>query len=265
MYEFEYQKPSSLSEAASAIKSADDGSLLAGGQTLLPTMKQRLASPSDLVDLSGVPGLSGISVVDGNVVIGAMTTHAAVAASADVKSNIAGLAKLAGCIGDPQVRHRGTIGGSIANNDPAADYPGACLGLGATIVTNNREISADDFFVGLFETALDDGEIITAVRFPIPEKSDYSKFAQPASRFSLVGAFVAKTSNGARVAITGAGQAGVFRVPAMESALNGDFSAASVGSISLPSDDLNSDIHGSADYRAHLVTVMAKRAVDGCG
>ncbi|MBT5107275.1 MAG: xanthine dehydrogenase family protein subunit M [Rhodospirillaceae bacterium] len=265
MYEFEYQKPGSLSEAASALKSADDGSLLAGGQTLLPTMKQRLASPSDLVDLAGVPDMSGISVDGGNIVVGAMTTHAAVAGSADVQSNIPGLAKLAGCIGDPQVRHRGTIGGSIANNDPAADYPGACLGLGATIVTDSREISADDFFVGLFETALNDGEIITAVRFPIPETSDYAKFPQPASRFSLVGAFVARTSSGARVAITGAGQEGVFRVPEMEAALNSNFAAGAVASISVPSDDLNSDIHGSAEYRAHLVTVMAKRAVDGCG
>ena len=265
MYNFEYQKPGSLDEAAGSLKSAEDGTLLAGGQTLLPTLKQRLASPTDLVDLSGVPGLTGITVEGGNVVIGAMTTHAEVAGSSDVQSNIPGLAKLAGCIGDPQVRHRGTIGGSIANNDPAADYPGGCLGLGATIVTNSREITADDFFVGLFETALEEGEIITAIRFPIPEKSDYAKFPQPASRFSLVGAFVAKTSSGVRVAITGAGDDGVFRVADMETALDGDFSADAVAGISIPADDLNSDIHGSADYRAHLVTVMTKRAVNGCG
>jgi len=264
MYQFEYQKPGSLDEASGSLKSAEDGSLLAGGQTLLPTLKQRLASPSDLVDLANVPDLAGITIEGGNVVIGAMTTHATVAASSDVQSNIPGLAKLAGCIGDPQVRHRGTIGGSIANNDPAADYPGGCLGLGATIVTNNREIGADDFFVGLFETALEEGEIITAVRFPIPEKSDYAKFPQPASRFSLVGSFVAKTAEGVRVAITGAGDDGVFRVAEMEAALSANFSADAVANISVSADDLNSDIHGSADYRAHLVTVMTKRAVDGC-
>ena len=194
MYEFDYKRPASLADAVSALQAAEDGSLLAGGHTLLPTLKQRLARPSDLIDISQIGELSGISVDGDTVIVGATTTHAAVEGSDTVRGMIPALADLAGIIGDPQVRHRGTIGGSIANNDPAADYPGAVLGLGATVVTNSREIAADDFFQGLFETALAEDEIITAVRFPKPEKAAYMKFPQPASRFSLVGAFVAKTS-----------------------------------------------------------------------
>ena len=196
MYEFNYKRPASLADALSALQAAADGQFLAGGHTLLPTLKQRLARPSDLIDISQIGELSGISVEGDTVTVGATTTHAEVNGSSAVHAAIPALADLAGMIGDPQVRHRGTISGSVANNDPAADYPGAVLGLGATVVTNNREISADDFFQGLFETALDVGEVITAVRFPNPEKAAYMKFPQPASRFSLVGAFVAKTSGG---------------------------------------------------------------------
>jgi len=265
MYEFDYKRPASLADAVSALQAAEDGQLLAGGHTLLPTLKQRLARPSDLIDISQIGELSGISVDGDTVTIGATTTHGEVEGSDAVRGAIPALADLAGMIGDPQVRHRGTIGGSIANNDPAADYPGAVLGLGATVVTNNREIAADDFFQGLFETALDEGEIITAVHFPKPEKAAYMKFPQPASRFSLVGAFVAKTSGGVRVAVTGAGQDGVFRVTEMEQALDANFSADAIASIAVSDADLNSDIHGSAEYRAHLVGVMAKRAVAACG
>lgn len=265
MYEFDYKKPASLADAVSALQSAEDGKLLAGGHTLLPTLKQRLARPSDLIDISAISELSGITVSGDTVTIGATTPHAEVEGSDAVRGAIPALADLAGMIGDPQVRHRGTIGGSIANNDPAADYPGAVLGLGATVVTNTREIAADDFFVDLFETALAEDEIITAVRFPVPEKACYMKFAQPASRFSLVGAFVAKTSGGVRVAVTGAGQSGVFRVAEMESALSANFSADAIANIKVSDSDLNSDIHGSAEYRAHLIGVMASRAVAACG
>ena len=265
MYEFDYKRPASLADAVSALQTAEDGQLLAGGHTLLPTLKQRLARPSDLIDISQISELSGISVDGDTATIGATTTHGEVEGSDAVRGAIPALADLAGMIGDPQVRHRGTIGGSIANNDPAADYPGAVLGLGATVVTNNREIAADDFFQGLFETALDEGEIITAVCFTKPEKAAYMKFPQPASRFSLVGAFVAKTSDGVRVAVTGAGQDGVFRVTEMEQALDANFSADAIASIAVSDADLNSDIHGSAEYRAHLVGVMAKRAVAACG
>lgn len=265
MYEFDYKKPTSLADAVSALQGAEDGKLLAGGHTLLPTLKQRLARPSDLIDISKIGELRGITVDGDAVTVGATTPHAEVEASDAVRSMIPALADLAGVIGDPQVRHRGTIGGSIANNDPAADYPGAVLGLGATVVTNTREISADDFFVSLFETALAEDEIITAVRFPKPEKACYMKFAQPASRFSLVGAFVAKTAGGVRVAVTGAGQEGVFRVTEMEAALNANFSADAIANIAVPDDNLNTDIHGSAEYRAHLIGVMAKRAVIACG
>ena len=202
MYDFNYQKAGSIDQAAAAVKKAEDGTYLAGGMTLLPTLKQRLAKPSDVIDLSSIGDLAGIKVEGDNVVIGAMTTHAAVAGSTDVAGKIPALAALAGGIGDPQVRNRGTIGGSIANNDPAADYPAACLGLGATIVTNSREIAADDFFQGLFETALEDGEIITAVSFPAAEAACYMKFENPASRYAIVGVFVAKTGGGTRVAVT---------------------------------------------------------------
>ena len=264
MYNFDYKRVSALDEAVSALKSAEDGKLLAGGMTILPTIKQRLAQPSDLIDLAGVAELKGIKSEGDTLIIGAMTTHYAVASNADVKAKNPALADLAEGIGDPAVRNRGTIGGSVANNDPAADYPAACLGLAATIRTNKREILADDFFKGLFETALEDDEVITAVSFPAPEKAFYMKFPNPASRYAIVGAFVAKASGGIRVAITGAGQDGVFRQTEMESALTANFSPDAVAGISVSPDDLNSDIHASSEYRAHLIGVMVKRAVAGC-
>ncbi len=260
MYAFDYKSPSSLNEAAQMLQNSDDGMLLAGGHTLLPTMKQRLASASDLIDLGGVSELQGISVSDRSVTIGAMTTHAQVAASSDVMNAIPALADLAGGIGDPQVRNKGTIGGSIANSDPSADYPAALVGLGATVNTNSRSISADDFFTGMFETALGENEIVTSVTFPIPDTAGYCKFPNPASRYAIVGVFVSKSAGGVRVAVTGAAPS-VFRAGEMESALASSFDASSVADISVPADDMNSDIHASAQYRAHLVTVMAKRAV----
>ncbi len=262
MYEFDYHRASSVADAAGALGKADDGSLIAGGQTLLPTMKMRLASPSDLVDIGFLEELKGISVEGGGVKIGAATTHAEVAGSSDVASNIPALAALAGGIGDPHVRHMGTIGGSVANNDPAADYPAACLALGATINTDKRSIAADDFFTGLFETALQEGEIITSVTFPGADKAAYMKFANPASRYAMVGVFVAQTGDGVRVAVTGAGEDGVFRVADMESALGGDFSSGAISGVSVSSDGLASDIHAGSEYRAHLIGVMARRAVD---
>ncbi|MDF1791570.1 MAG: xanthine dehydrogenase family protein subunit M [Thalassobaculaceae bacterium] len=265
MYDFAYHKPSSVADAVAARSGAEDGTYVAGGMTLVPTLKQRLAQPSDLVDLGGVGELKGISVSGNTVTIKAMTTHAAVANSSEVQAAIPALAALAGGIGDPQVRNRGTIGGSIANNDPAADYPAACLALGATIKTDKRELSADDFFTGLFETALEDGEMVVSISFPKPEKAAYQKFDNPASRYALVGVFAAKTGSGARVAVTGAGQDGVFRVPAMESALSTNWSAGAVDGIAVDAGTLNADIHASAEYRAHLITVMAKRAVSAAG
>lgn len=261
MYDFEYQRASSAADAAEKLQAADDGMLVAGGMTLIPTLKQRLAQPSTLVDLADVSDLVGIDVTGDTVTIGAMTTHSAVAHSKDVQSVIPALAALAEGIGDPQVRHRGTIGGSIANNDPAADYPAACLGLGATIVTGKREIGADDFFEGLFTTALEEGEVVTAVQFPKPKRAAYMKFPNPASRYAIVGVFVAETNDGVRVAVTGAGDDGVFRVAEMEQALSSNFSPDAVAGISVPISGLNSDIHASSEYRAHLITVMAKRAV----
>ncbi len=258
MYEFEYRKPASLDQAVAMLD--EDAKILAGGQSLLPTMKMRLASPGALVDLAAIPGLSGITVAGNTVEIGAMTRHADVAASKEVAEAIPALADLAGKIGDRQVRNRGTIGGSLANNDPAADYPAAVLGLGATVHTNKRAIAADDFFQGLFETALEEDEIITKVSFPLPEAAAYEKFVQPASRFALVGVFVAKTGSGVRVAVTGAGP-GVFRATALETALGGSFTPAALDNVEIAADGLNNDLHGSAEYRAHLVTVLAKRAV----
>ena len=260
MYEFNVHKPGSVADAVAALQGADDGKFMAGGQTLIPTLKQRLASPSDVVDLAGVGELKGISDEGSAVKIGAMTTHADVAASDVVKSQIPALAHLAGHIGDPQVRNRGTIGGSIANADPAADYPAAVVGLNATVHTNQRTIAADDFFTGMFETALGDDEIITAVSFPKPDKAGYEKFPNPASRYAIVGVMVAQTGGQTRVAVTGAGPS-VFRSADAESALAGSFSADALGGLSVSSADLNSDIHASAEYRAHLVGVMAKRAV----
>jgi carbon-monoxide dehydrogenase medium subunit len=260
MYDFIYQRPTSLDAAIKALGAAGDGKYLAGGMTLIPTMKQRLAQPSDLIDLSGIDGLSGIRREGDELVIGATTTHAEVAASDEVRAAIPALAELANHIGDPAVRARGTIGGSIANADPAADYPAAVVGLAATVQTNKRSVAADDFFTGLFETALDDDELVTAVRFPIPARAGYAKFPNPASRYAVVGVLVAEGPGGTRVAVTGAG-ASVFRVADMEKALAGDFSPQAVADISVSASGLNSDIHASDEYRAHLVTVMAKRAV----
>ncbi|MEN8195043.1 MAG: xanthine dehydrogenase family protein subunit M [Pseudomonadota bacterium] len=265
MYEFNYRRPGSVADAINAVKSADEGQFLAGGQTLLPTLKQRLAMPSDLVDLAGIGDLRGISVDGGNIVIGAMTRHADVAIAAEIQAKIPTLAALAGDIGDRQVRNRGTLGGSIANNDPAADYPAACLALGATVTTNERTLSAEDFFTGLFETALGESEMVTSVSFPAPDKAAYMKFKNPASRYAIVGVFVAKTGSDVKVAVTGAGSGGVFRVSEMESALESNFDVTALESVSVPEDGLNSDIHAAADYRAHLIGVMAKRAVEACG
>jgi aerobic carbon-monoxide dehydrogenase medium subunit len=264
MYNFNYLRPASLADAAKALSASADAKLVAGGQTLLPTMKQRLAQPSDLIDLGGIAELKGIKTEGNNLVIGAMTTHAEVAESAAVKSAIPALAILADGIGDPQVRNRGTIGGSISNNDPAADYPAGLVGLGATVVTNKRKIAADDFFKGMFETALEAGEIVTAVSFPKPDKAAYAKFPQPASRFALVGVFVSKSGSNVRVAVTGAGPK-VFRQADFEKALAANFSADALKAAKQSASGLNSDIHGSADYRAHLVGVMARRAVAAAG
>jgi carbon-monoxide dehydrogenase medium subunit len=260
MYSFNYQKTKSVADAAAALGKNADAKLLAGGQSLVAAMKLRLSQPAQLVDLGEVAELRGIKVDGGNVTIGAMTRHAEVASSADVKKAIPALAALAGMIGDRMVRNMGTLGGAVAHNDPAADYPAAVLGLGATVITNKRKIAADDFFKGLFETALQAGEIITAVSFPAPKRAAYVKFKNPASRYAMVGVFVADTAGGPRVAVTGAGP-GVFREAAMEKALAGKFAPESVANIAVKASGLNTDIHASAEYRAHLVTVMAKRAV----
>jgi len=261
MHSFDYAAPSSVNDAVAAL-SNEDAKLLAGGQTLLPTMKQRLAAPSVLVDLSKIAGLAGVSREGDMIVIGAMTRHADVATDAIVKAAIPALASLAAGIGDPAVRHRGTIGGSLANNDPAADYPAAALALGAVIVTNKREIAADAYFTGMFETALEDNEIITKVKFPTPEKAAYQKFRNPASRYAMAGVFVAKTKGGVRVAVTGAGSGGVYRETAMEQALAANFTAAAIKGIKADAGKMISDMHGDAEYRANLVNVMAKRAVE---
>lgn len=260
MYPFKYHKASTVRGAVALLRKAEEPKLLAGGQTLIPTMKQRLASPKNLIDLAGC-GLSGIEQKGRTLVIGAMTTHAEVASSPVVQQAIPALASLAGHIGDPHVRHRGTIGGSVANNDPAADYPAALLALGATIHTNKRKIAADDFFAGLFSTALEEDEIITRIALPIPGKAGYVKFPNPASRYALVGVFVAKKGRSVRVAVTGAGSNGVFRHKAMEEALSKRFNAKALEGITTPAADMNGDIHASPDYRAHLVGVIAKRAV----
>lgn len=261
MYDFSFVKPSTVADAVTALAS-EDAQALGGGQTLIPTMKQRLASPEKLVSLTGIADMQGVSQSGGALTIGGATTHATAAAHA---GGFAGLAILAGGIGDPAVRNRGTIGGSLANNDPAACYPSAALATGATIVTNTREIAADDFFQGMFETALEEGEIITAVRMPIPEASNYQKFEQPASRFALVGVFVAKYASGVRVAVTGASEGGVFRWSEAEAALGSNFSADAVSTLSVAPDDMIEDLHGSKAYRAHLVKVMTGRAVAAAG
>src|SRR5256714_14087109 len=262
MYEFDYVRAASLDDAAKRLAN-EEAKLVAGGMTLIPTLKFRLAKPAELIDLGGLGNLKGISE-DGNaVVIGAMTRHADVHRSDVVKRVIPSLAAMAGMIGDPAVRNRGTIGGSIANNDPAADYPAAVVALNATVRTNKREIAADSFFTGMFETALAPDEIITAVRFPKVDAGNYQKFRNPASRYAIVGVYVAKTGGNVRLAVTGAGPC-VFRVPEMEAALAKSFTADAIKDITIPQDGLNSDIHASAEYRAHLVGVMARRAVAGC-
>lgn len=266
MYQTTYHRAGSIDEAAGLFAKGSEARYLAGGHTLLPVMKQRLAAPSDVIDIATIKDLVGIEVSADTLTVRAATTHYDVAQSADVRKAIPALADLASMIGDPAVRYRGTIGGSLANNDPAADYPAAVLGLGATIKTNKRTIAADDFFQGLFTTALEDGELMTAVAFPIPAKAAYAKFRHPASRFALTGVFVAKTRSGdVRVAVTGASQNGVMRMPDMEAALKANWSATALDSITVSPGGLMDDIHGSADYRANLVRVMAQRAVTAAG
>lgn len=263
MYQTTYTRPGSLTEAAGLL--TGEAKLLAGGQTLIPTLKQRLASPSALVDIARLPELSGIAVSGGRLTIGAATTHATVAGSAEVRGAIPALSKLAAGIGDPHVRHRGTLGGSVANDDPAADYPAAVLGLGATVVTNRREIAADDFFLGLFTTALAEDEIIVRIAFPVPQKAAYAKFANPASRYAMAGVFVAHTGGSVRVAVTGAGSNGVFRWTEAEAALAATFSPAALDALTVDEGEMLSDLHADAAYRANLVKVMAKRAVAAAG
>ena len=260
MQAFAYSSPASVADAVKA-GGQTDAKFLGGGQSLLPSMKLGLAAPSALIDLGGIAELKGIRVDGSTVTIGAATTHAAVAASAEVRKAIPGLADLAGHIGDRQVRNRGTIGGSLANDDPAACDPAAVLGLGATVHTSQRKIAADDFFLGMFTTALNEGEIITAVSFPIPEKAGWQKFKQPASRFSLVGVFVSKGPAGVRVAVTGAGASGVFRASELEGKLAANWAPSAVAGATVSPDELNSDLHGSAAYRAALIPVLASRAV----
>lgn len=258
MHNFDFAKPSTIADAARAL-GADGAQALSGGQTLIPTMKQRLAAPSVLVSLTGIKEMQGVCMGDGGLHIGAATPHVVVAKEA--AKHYPALAALAGGIGDPAVRSRGTIGGSIANNDPAACYPSAVLASGATVVTNKRKIAADDYFQGLFSTALEDGEFVTSVVFPIPQKAAYVKFNQPASRFALTGVFVAKYANGVRVAVTGAGNDGVFRWKEAEAALSANFSAAAISGLTVDPAGMNTDLHGSAAYRANLVKVLTARAV----
>ncbi len=261
MYAFKYHRPATLRKAVSLVAKHEDAKLLAGGQTLLPTMKNRLASPGHIVDLGALADLVGVAKKGRTLVIGAMTKHADVATNADVIANLPGLAALAGNIGDPAVRNRGTIGGSVANNDPAADYPAACLALGAIIVTSKRKVPADEFFSGLFSTVLEDGEVVTKIVFPIAAKFSYVKFPNPASRYALVGVAVAKKGAEIRVAVTGAGGDGVFRWTKAEEALSGRFSAKSLEGLTHSAKGLNGDIHASPEYRGHLIGVMARRAV----
>jgi aerobic carbon-monoxide dehydrogenase medium subunit len=260
MYDFQYQKPTSLADAVKALSNDPDAKALAGGQTFIPVLKQRLNKPTVVVDLAKL-GLTGITVGPDSVTIQAMTTHATVASNNEIKAKIPGLQHLASLIGDEAVRHRGTIGGSLANNDPAACYPSAVLALDGTIKTDRREIKADDFFQGMFTTALEQGEIITSVTMKIPQKSAYEKFRNPASRYPIVGVFVARFPGGVRLAITGASQNGVFRHTEFERALSANFSPDAIAGIATPQDGLNSDIHASAEYRAHLINVIARRAV----
>ena len=260
MYAFNYIRAASISEAEKAFAAGEDPVFLAGGQTLIPTLKQRLSRPSGLINIGDLKDLQGLTADGGKIVIGANTCHADVAASADVQKSIPALAYLALHIGDPQVRNRGTLGGSIATNDPAADYPAAIVGLDATVHTSTREIAGDDFFTGMFETALEPGELIVKVSFPKPTRAAYAKFPNPASRYAVVGVMVAETTSGIRVAVAGAGPC-VFRITDMEAALSKSFTADALKGISIPVGDLNEDLHASDEYRAHLVGVMAQRAV----
>ncbi|WP_299985490.1 xanthine dehydrogenase family protein subunit M [uncultured Ruegeria sp.] len=262
MYNFEYEKPSTIADAVAALAS-EDAQALGGGQTLIPTMKQRLAAPSKLVSVSGIAEMQGVCIEDdGSVAIGGATTHARVAAEA--AGSYPALAAVAGQIGDPAVRNRGTIGGSVANNDPAACYPACVQGSGATIVTNTRQIAADDFFQGMFTTALEEGEIITSVRFPVPQAASYQKFLQPASRFALVGVYLARFADSVRVAVTGASEDGVFRWSEAEEALNKEFRPDALMGLHINPANMIGDLHGSKEYRAHLVGVMTKRAIEAC-
>ncbi|HEY4139899.1 MAG TPA: xanthine dehydrogenase family protein subunit M [Pseudolabrys sp.] len=261
MYNFTFHRPTTVRQAAGLLNRNPEAKLLAGGHSLLPVMKLRLAQPSALVDLSQVEGIVGVELKGRSISVGAMTRHADVANSPVLKEHMPGLAMVPGSIGDPQVRNRGTIGGSVANNDPNADYPAACLGLGATIITNKRRIAADDFFTGMFSTALEEGEIIVRISFPIAKKAGYEKFKHPASGFALVGVFASKRGSDIRVAVTGAGSNGVFRVPTFEEALKKRFSPKSLEGLTIPAAGMNSDIHATPEYRAHLVGVLARRAV----
>ena len=263
MYAFNYHRPASVADAAALLSTNGDAKFMAGGQTLLPAMKLRLANPSDLVDLVALRAeLSGIRREGDRVIVGALTRHGEIATSEVLQAAIPSLSGMAAIVGDPAVRARGTMGGSLANNDPAADYPAAALALGATIVTDRREIAADDYFQGLFETALGEGEIITAIAWPIPKRAGYEKFRNPASRYAMVGVFVAERADGeVRVTVTGAGASGVFRATDFEAALKRDFSEAGLSGVSASPEGLNSDMHADAEYRAHLVGVMARRAV----
>jgi aerobic carbon-monoxide dehydrogenase medium subunit len=264
MYEFNYHRPTSVAQARRILEENPEAKFLAGGMTLLPTMKLRLARPSDLVDLGAIDDLRKFADSGAAIEIGALVRHAEVAADDAVRASIPALCDVADSIGDPQVRNRGTLGGSIANSDPAADYPAAVLALGATIVTDSREIAADDYFLGMFETALEPAEIVQSVRFPKPKRAAYAKFPNPASRYAIVGVMVAETAKGVRVAVTGAGPS-AFRAAAFEDALNKSFSPAALDGLQVAADDLNSDMHATQEYRAHLVHVMAQRAVRAAG
>jgi len=260
MYAFGYHRPGSVADAVKLLADRPDAKLLAGGQTFIPTLKQRLAQPTDVIDLGGIAELKGIRADGDKIVIGAMVKHGEVMKDPTVKSMIPALADMASVIGDTQVRNRGTLGGSVSNNDPASDYPGAVVGLGATITTNKRTIAGEDFFTGLFETALEEGEILTSISFPKPIAAAYEKFRNPASRYAMVGVFVAKTASGVRVAVTGAGPC-VYRLPEFEQALSSNFAPGAIEHLNVDPSNLNSDIHASAEYRAHLVKVVAKRAL----
>lgn len=264
MRPFAYHRPASVGEAAALLGREGEHRLLAGGMTLIPSLKHGLAAPDALVDLAGVAALAGISESGDGIRIGAMTTHSTVANSPVVRERLPSLAELAGGIGDAQVRHRGTLGGSVANNDPAADYPAACLGLGATIETDRRRLAADEFFTGFFSTALAPAEVLTSIHFPVPKQAAYVKFANPASRYAMVGVFVARFERQVRLAVTGAGRGGVFRLSALERALEAEFTPQALPAHALAPDALNSDIHASAAYRSHLINVLARRAVAAC-